>query len=209
MDIDLTSPEVKAAIKAAVTEATDGLAAKNKELLGELKTARKGQEIKPETLEKLEDEIDSLKTDLAASQKEGKTFKKAAEDATTALETESGFTKKLLVDNGLTSELTKNGVTNAAHMKAATALLRSEIEVSVDGNERSAKVGDKSLADYVKEWASGEEGKNFVAADLNSGGGANGGRSVTGQKTMTRAAFDQLPPIDQSTFSKEGGSLTA
>jgi len=125
MDIDLTSPEAKAAIKAAVSEATEGLAAKNKELLGELKTARKGQEIKPETLEKLEDEIDSLKTDLAASMKEGKTFKKAAEDATTALETESGFTKKLLIDNGLASELAKNGVTNPPSLKGSDRYLKA------------------------------------------------------------------------------------
>jgi len=46
-DLDLNSPEVKAAINEAVQEATKGLLAKRDELLGEVKKLRKGQEIDP------------------------------------------------------------------------------------------------------------------------------------------------------------------
>jgi len=81
--------------------------------------------------------------------------------------------------------------------------------VGTEGSDRFAKVGEASIQDFAKEWAAGEEGKNFVSAELNTGGGANGSRTVPGQKTMSRAAFDQLPPTDQSTFSREGGALTA
>jgi len=67
--IDLNSPEVKAAIAAAVEEATGPLIAKRDELLKELKTARKGQQIDPETVSKLEEQIETLKGELTAAQK--------------------------------------------------------------------------------------------------------------------------------------------
>jgi len=81
-----------------------------------------------------------------------------------------------LVDNGLVSELTKAGVTNPYHLKAAQALLKSQVQLVQDGETKLAKVGDKNLPDFVKEWANGDEGKHFVAAKQNAGGGANGGQ---------------------------------
>lgn len=174
--IELTEEELNSKIKAAVAEATEGLVNKNKELLGELKTARKGQEIKPEQLEALENERDEVKAELAKLQKDLKKAHGDLKTATEALEGESNFTKSLLIDNGLSAELVKNGVTNPAHQKAAIAMLRSGVTVEADGDKRVAKMGDKALADAVKEWAGGEEGKHFVTAASNSGGGASGGK---------------------------------
>ena len=51
MSIDLNSPEAKEAIKQAVEEATQGLAAKNKELLAEVKEARKSRTIDPKEIQ--------------------------------------------------------------------------------------------------------------------------------------------------------------
>jgi hypothetical protein len=49
------------------------------------------------------------------------------------------------------------------------------------------------LADYVKEWAGTDEGKAFVSAPVNSGGGAQGSKSTDATvTTMTRAAYDAL-----------------
>lgn len=205
---DLNSPEVKAAIKAAVDEATEGLANKNKELLGELKQARKGQEIKPEQLEALEAERDEAQEALKQSQKELKKAQADLKTASESLEGESNFTKSLLIDNGLTSELTKAGVTNPALLKAAVALHKGSVTIEADGDSRVAKVGDKSLSDHLKEWAGSDEGKNFVSAQNNSGGGANGGGGEKpDQKTVTRSEFDSMNQAQRSEFSKGGGKV--
>jgi hypothetical protein len=48
-------------IKTAVEEATSGLAKKNSELLAELKEARKGKQIDPAELDKLQEKIDGVR----------------------------------------------------------------------------------------------------------------------------------------------------
>lgn len=180
MSIDLESPEAKAAIKAAVEEATNGLAAKNKELLAELKEARKGKQVSPEDLDKLEIQIDELKGQLTDAQKAAKNALKESESAKKALADAEGFTQRLLVDNGLTEALAKAGVTNPVHLKAVKSMLSGQVQVVAEGDAKVAKVGDKALTDFVNEWAKGDEGKFFVAAPNNNGGGAGGSSSGGG-----------------------------
>jgi hypothetical protein len=201
--------EQQAEIDALIETATTGLKNKNTELLTELKKARKSAEITPEQMAEVEAERDKAQTELQAAHKAAKDAAKAYEVAVKALEQESGFTQKLLVDNGLVSELTKHGVTNAVSLKAAQSMLRGGVKVEVDGENRVAKYGDKALSDYVKEWAASDEGKHFVTAPSNSGGGAQGsGGSKTEGMTMTRASFDGLDIGKKVEFSKKGGKLT-
>jgi hypothetical protein len=54
-------------------------------------------------------------------------------------------------------------------------MLKENVQIVVEGDARVAKIGDKALSDFVKEWAAGDEGKHFVQAPANSGGGATGG----------------------------------
>lgn len=190
MSIDLESPEAKAAIKAAVEEATAALAAKNKELLGELKEARKGKTINPEDVEKLESRIEELTGQLTEAQKTAKKATTEAETAKKALADAEGFTQRLLVDNGLTDALTKAGVSNPVHLKAAKALLAGQIEVVNEGDGKAVKFNGKPLSDGVGEWAKGDEGKFFVAAPNNSGGGANGGSGGSGTKPTDLKTID-------------------
>ena len=183
--------EQQAEIDAMIEAATGGLKSKNTELLAELKKARKSAEITPEQLSEVEAERDKLQSDLQAAHKLVKDATKAAETASKALEQESGFTQKLLIDNGLVGELTKHGVTNAAHLKAAQAMLRAGVQIVADGENRVAKVGDKALSDYVKDWAASDEGKHFVAAPNNSGGGANGGSGKGGSVDTSKMSATQ------------------
>jgi hypothetical protein len=178
-------------------------------LIGELREAKKGRTIDPAEIEKLESRIDALTAEAATANRAAKDAAKAAEIATKALESETGFTAKLLVDNGLVSELTKHGVTNPVHLKAAQALLRANVQIVQEGDNRVAKAGDKLMSDMVKEWAAGEEGKHFVTAPANSGGGASGGAGKPGAKTMTRADYETRAATGEnmSTFFKEGGTL--
>jgi hypothetical protein len=190
MSIDLSSPEAKEAIKAAVEEATAALAAKNKELLGELKEARKGKTINPEDLEKLEGENETLRGQLTEAQKTAKKATTEAEAARKQLQDSEGFTQRLLVDNGLTDALTKVGVTNPVHLKAVKSMLAGQVQIVADGDNKVAKVGEKPLADFIGEWAKGDEGKFFVAAPNNSGGGANGGSGGSGKKETDLSKVD-------------------
>jgi len=172
MDID--SPEGKAAIKAAVEEATSGLIKKRDELLNEVKTLRKNSEIKPEAYQALKDENDALNDKLAETGKALKVAQSDTEKATKALQAESAAVSKMLIDNGLTEAITAAGV-KPELAKAAKAMFASQATIKADGETRAAVIGDKSLSDFVTEWSKSDEGKHFVQAPENSGGGANGG----------------------------------
>lgn len=188
MPFDPKDPEAIAAIKAAVEDATSGLVTKRDELLNEVKKLRKSAEITPDRLEAVEAERDKLATELSAAQKELKDAKKTSDAATKQLTDEQGFTTKLLVENGLMEALAKVNVTNPVHLKAATAMLRAQVEIK----DRKAVVGDKELASFVKEWSSGDEGKHFVTAPGNSGGGAPGSGVGSGGADLMK-----LPPTQR------------
>lgn len=198
-DKTYTKAELDAAI-AAAKEAQDD---KNRELLAEVKDlkakVRASQEIKPEDLTAMEARAEKAESALAEANKAMKALTAERDKAVKSLETESAFTRKLLVENGLRAELAAAGVTNPVHQKAAIAMHMASVEVVTDGENRIAKVGDKALTDFVKEWAAGEEGKHFVSAPANSGGGAPGGASGgAGGKTITRAAYDALSVPEQA-----------
>ena len=212
MSIDLNAPEVQEAVKTAVAEAvkaaTEALAGKNKELIDELKKARKDQAIDPAVVDKLEAQVDSLKNELNAATTLAKTANANAEKMTKQLESETNFTQKLLVDNGLSDVLVKAGVSNPAHLKAVKSMLANQVKIVTEGDQRVAKVGDKALDIFVSDWAKSEEGKNFVTAPNNSGGGGGGGKKSVEGKTMSRTAFDALDPLAQSSAMKEQTVLT-
>jgi len=208
---ELTQADLDTAIaKQAEKHDSDisGLKAKNAELIAANRELKKGAEIKPEDLTAAEDRADKAEASLADVTKQVKTMTAERDKAIKSLADEGGFTRKLLVENGLREALAANGVTNAAHQKAAMAMLSSGVEITADGDSRVAKVGDKALAAYVKEWAGGDEGKHFVAAPGNSGGGAHGGKpGAQGIKIMTRSTFDALDQSGRAAFAKDGGQV--
>lgn len=208
MAIDWNDPEAKAALDAAVETAVAGLQNKNKELILELREAKKGRTVDPSELTKLEDQLEAITAERDGLSKQLKDNAKALEKATEAHKAESAFTTKLLMDNGLTAELVKAKVA-APLMSAAKALLASQVQIVADGAERRAMVGDKPLADFIAGWAASDEGKHFVLADQNAGGGAAGGSGGGGAAKMkNRAEFGAMSPADQSAFMREGGKVT-
>lgn len=205
---DPDDADTKAALKAAVDEALAPVLQKNKELLGEVKKAKRGAEIDPAEHERLENELEQTRNQLTDAQKAAKVAAKQAEDATKQLQGEQSFTQSLLVDNGLNAALLEAGVKNPAHLKAAAAYLKSsnkiEIKVDADGN-RSAVVGDKALADFAKGWSASDEGKHFVAAPVNGGGGAGGGGNGGGggdKKAKEMSSGEKAAFIKENGFDK-------
>lgn len=187
---------------AELEAAIEVLTTKNRELLNENKAAKakaKGAEIDPADYAALQSEVEALKADLNKANKEAsKTIEQLQKDLTT----KDGALQSYLIDNGLTDALVKAGV-RAEFMGAAKAMLRSQAQIKADNGDYSALMGDKPLVDAVSEWAASDEGKHFISAPANSGGGAAGGNggsqtqpkgNLGGDKAQRVNAIKQMFP---------------
>lgn len=205
--MDITEEDFKAKIAEAIEEATTGLSKKNQELIAELREAKKGKAIDPAELDRLQSKIDSLETDLSGAQKASKDQAKLLKQAQDALISESGFTQKLLLDNGLTEALVKAGVASQ-FLPAVKAMFGTQAKIVADGDVRKALIGDKDLTEFVSSWATSDEGKHYISAPANGGGGASGGTGgSSGQKVWTREKFDSSSHFERSEFAKAGGKV--
>ena len=201
------SIEITPEIQAVIDEAVAGLQAKNSELLGKLVKAQKGQEIDPQTVIDLEQKIDKLQSDLSVAQKAAKEAGKLNETLAQKAKAEEDYAQRLLVETNITNALVASNVA-PAFLDAARALFERQTKIVVDGESRVAKIGDVNVVDHIKEWAASEVGQNFVSAPANSGGGSQGGKnSQTGQKTVTREAFEGMSQVQRMEFAKTGGAI--
>lgn len=210
-DETYTKADVDKAIKEAVEEATKGLKTNLDAALDEAKEAKRklraASEIKPEDLTAAEERADKAEAKVKELEKAAKDATTAKEKAEKALETESAFTQRLLIQDGLKSALIANGVKDEDFIDSLTAKFASGAAIKVDGEERKAMYGDKPLGDFIKEWAGSDAGKKFVQAPANSGGGAGGGGSDKGSgKTVSRAEFDAMSHVERAKFMSEGGN---
>jgi|GEM_PF-2153031 len=173
-------------INKAVADATSGLIAKRDELLAEVKglkgtktqlseAEQKLAEIEEEKARKAGD-FEKIEADLRAkiaAEKEG-------------FETEKGKLQNqlesLLIDNGLKEQLIKANV-KKEFITAVEALLRGKVSIAEIDGIPSAVVDGKPLGEFISnDWAKSDEGKAFVLAPGNSGGGASGGTQSVGNK---------------------------
>ncbi|MHB1371989.1 MAG: hypothetical protein ACYCW7_17580, partial [Pseudomonadaceae bacterium] len=139
-----------------------------------------------------------------------KTAKTEIDRMTKALTEKDGALQKHLIDAGLTDALAKAGV-QPAMMDAVKALHQSKASINAKDGAYEALIDGKPLAEFVTTWAQSDQGKHFVAAPANSGGGAHGGGGKGSGKTMTRAEFDQKTAAGDSSlagFFRDGGTLT-
>lgn len=208
MPIDRNDPEVKALIEEATEAAIEGLASKNKELLAEVKTLKakaKGAEIDPAEHAALQAQVEELTEKLTKTDKAGKT---EIDKLTKALAEKDGALHKHLIDAGLTDALVKAGV-QAPLMDAVKALHQGKASIEVVDGNYIAKIDGKPLSEFVTTWAQSDQGKHFVSAPQNSGGGSQGGGGKGAAKTMTRTEYDQKTAAGENlgSFFKDGGVL--
>lgn len=203
------------AVAAALADAEEkheadiaGLKANNTRLKEQLKKANAG-EANAEEITRLENELATSQSKLKTAEKDLAKITKERDEAAKSLEGETAFTQKLLVDNGLTEALVAANVAKQ-FLPAAKALLAGQVTLKVEGENRVAMVGDKSLADFVGEWAKGDDGKHYVAAPANGGAGAKPGEKTPGGgKTIDQAGFDAMKPVERAAFFAEGGTIAA
>jgi hypothetical protein len=159
---------------AELEAAIEALSAKNHTLLGEVKVAKakaKGADIDPAEYAALQNENDTLKSELTKTTKESV---KAIEALQSSLSEKDGALQSYLIDNGLNDAMLKAGI-KPEFMSAAKAMLKANTKVTAENGQYSALMGDKPLFEAITEWAASDEGKHFVSAPANSGGGATGG----------------------------------
>lgn len=154
--------------------AIEALGAKNRELLGEVKVAKakaRGADIDPTEFAALQNENETLKSELTKTAKDSQ---KTIETLTTSLTEKDGALQSYLIDNGLNDAMLKAGI-KPEFMSAAKAMLKANTKVTAENGQYSALMGDKPLFEAITDWAASDEGKHFVSAPANSGGGATGG----------------------------------
>lgn len=202
MAFDPEDPDTKAAVQALVDEATAGLAAKNRELLAELKEARKEKGVDPA-------ELAAAQAALAAAQAEAQAARAEAAQTAEALAVETGNASKLLIENGLSAALARANVA-PPFLPAVRALMAAQVTIAQDGEARRLMVGDKDLAAHIDAWAASDEAKHYLAAPLHRGGGAAAGRDAppSAARIATRPAFEAMAPADRAAFLKDGGRVT-
>lgn len=223
MAYDKNDPETKAALKAAVEAALEeaaadheadvvGLKKKNRDLIQDLKDARagKGGDVDTAEVDRVEAELGTAKKALKASEKALADAISERDEFKAAAETESGVTRKLLTENGLTSELGKVNVKSEL-LPAVVALLKGKVEIKEVNGERKAFVDGKPLGEFVKTWSESDEGKHYVAAP-NNGGGAGPklpGNPQGGDKKLSEMSLEERTALAKDDPVKLAGLIEA
>lgn len=184
----------------------------------------------PEEVEGIFAQLDELKKELEkqeglSGEKDKLLETKTAEGAerekalSDSLAKEKQAIERLVLDAGITSELAKANVKTSL-LGAAKALIREKgiIRVEEDGvgrravavEDREGKQLKRELSDWMKEFLSSDEGKEFVSAKANTGSGAHetpGSGSEQKENCMKSADFWALGPKDRANFITGGGTL--
>ena len=172
--------------------------------LVKLKAKAKGADIDPEEHANLQAQVAELTSKL---ENEGKTSKKEIERLSNLIKEKDGALSTHLLDAGLTDALVKSKV-KPELIDAAKALLGKQAMIKNNDGKYEAVIGEKALGEYIKEWASSESGKHFVAPDSNAGGGANGGDKGSQGKTISRTDWDTKSHAERANLAKEGFKVT-
>jgi len=194
-------------VAAAIATAIGGLKTKNDELLGKLAKAKgnampDGVDI--EVLKKAAADLKELQDKGLEEQGEYKKLLEtsreqhatALKELTDKFDSSDATVKHLMVNQGLSAALSSHNI-NPVLLDSAIHLLSGDVTLTDVNGKRVAQVGDKNLADHVKDWIGGDVGKNFALAQQN-GGGAAGGNSGNGGNHDANAKL----------FSHDGWNLT-
>lgn len=144
---------------------------KNKELLVELRTAKsKNKELDFDTYNKVLEENDTLKSELAKTKTEFGAKLKDYEKLSQSLTEKEDYLKNLTLENSLNEQLTKIGI-KPTSIRATKAMLKADSQIGENG----VLIGDKPLDVYLGEWILTDEGKDAIMPSGNSGTNASGG----------------------------------
>jgi len=209
-DQTFTQADIDAAIEKIVGPLKESIAkleTKNDELIGENRKLKRGAEIKPEDLAAAEDRADKAERALVDSEKAVKALTTERDKAVKALEGEQGAARSYALEAEIASAIASGNVVPAL-VPAFKALVTQGAKADVVDGKYQVTIGDKPAAEHIKALLASDEGKHFVAAPNNTGGGSGGsGGAQGGAKTMTRSQFEALDQGARATFAKDGGQV--
>ena len=194
----MNEDELKAVVEELKAE-KEAMSNKSKELLAELKKERqKNKEVDMDAYHATLDELESAKSEISKLYNESKLTKKEFDKLQASLGEKDGALQGLLIDQGLTSELTKAGV-KPELMQYVKDSLRSKAKLQGENGQYTAVIGDKILSEFITEWANGD-GKAVIAAPQSSGGGGQGG----GGTNPPKQDISGLSPIEMMKQGRKG-----
>jgi hypothetical protein len=207
MAYDANDPADKKIVDDAVAEATQGLVAKRDQLLNEVKDLRKnGGGDNVVKLEKAESQLTEAQDALREANGQVKKLTTDLGKATEKLTGANARADKLVVTNEVKTALADAKIAPAYH-KAVEAMFVSQAVVKTDGDTNSVMIGDKPIGEVLKTFAASDEGKAFVGAPSNSGGGSQGGGGKTDAKSITRSTFDGMDQSSRHAHFQSGGTV--
>lgn len=175
----------------------DALAAKNDELLAEVKAERAKRRETEEARQAAEDEARAKAEEAAAKSGDVDEVRKALEmrhaAALAKIEARAaeaeGQLNRYIIDGGIRDALAQAEIA-APFTKAAALLFKDGRKIEV--KDGSAWVDGVPLVDAVKEWAGSDEVSGFKAAGQATGGGAPGGGKSAGKTLADMSEADRL-----------------
>lgn len=196
----------------AVNELAGGLVGKKTELeqkliktkaaVGEHQGAAEELRVLKASMERTKlEEKESYQGALSLQEQE---YKASLDKVNNSMSEKDQLIHKLVVENGLTSELVSLNV-DPDLMGLIQQGLSSQATV-VDGK---AMIGEQSLSDYMKEWSETPQGKASRRAAANTGGDALGGSVSSENKKMSdmtgaeRTALFQSNPTEFNRLKAE------
>jgi len=169
--------------------------------------ARAAKDIKPEDLAAAEDRADKAEARIKELEKSEKVAVSRAEKAEKALEGEQGAARTYALEAEISNAIAAGNVVPAL-VPAFKALVTQGAKADVVDGKYVVTIGDKPASDHIKALLASDEGKHFVAAPNNTGGGSGGsGGAQNAAKTMLRSQFDALDQAARASFAKEGGKV--
>ena len=197
-----SNDEGKAYLADIIESEVSGLKKKNTQLIEKLKKEETEREAAETELEEVKETLTKGKPDFEKEKKklEDK-FNKDKKELEDKLAEATGHINKLVIETGISDALNEAKIA-PVHSKTVAAFIKSSNKIDLDtsGDTPKAKVGDKPLAEFIKSWAESEEGKHYVAAPDNNGGGAKGGGDKAGNIDLMK-----LNPVERLNHARSQG----
>lgn len=145
--------------------------------LTKLRAKAKGADIDPEEHAALQSQVAELTDKLGKTEK---SYKAEFEKLNGQLNEKSSALDRFVLDGSLTNELIKANV-KKEFIDASKALLKGQAKLEFKDGSPVVMIDGKPLTDAIKGWTESEQGKHFIQAPANSGGGGEGANGVGGQ----------------------------
>ena len=181
----MTDEEIQAAIQEAVDKATGDLAKQHEADIAGLKSKNSDLISKNKKLADAADELETATAEASGNIESLKSQHQKMLDKIAAERDEAMSARNtLLVDNVIQSDLAKHNVASPFRSILQDAW---KTKAKVENNE--AMIDGQPISDFIAGFVSSDEGKHYVSAPKNSGGGAIGSTSSQSTGGHTKDSF--------------------